>query len=68
MAFGRRNVEEIVMVETNVWECTSDECNCWVRDNFKSSESPQCPMCNSEMKQTVKMLQAVENHTKNLFN
>ncbi|WP_102345218.1 cold-shock protein [Bacillus sp. Marseille-P3661] len=67
MAFGRRNVEEVVTEETKVWECTSNECNCWVRDNFKSSEQPVCPICESEMSETTKMLQVVENHSKHNF-
>ncbi|MDF2902635.1 MAG: hypothetical protein K0S25_273 [Bacillus sp. (in: firmicutes)] len=64
MAFGRRIVEEIITVETKVWECASDNCNCWVRDNFKNKEIPKCPICNSEMVSTTKMLQAVDNHNK----
>jgi hypothetical protein len=64
MAFGRRIVEEIVTVETKVWECNSTECNCWVRDNFKASETPLCPVCNSEMSLTTKLLQALDNHNK----
>lgn len=64
MAFGRRIVEEIVTVETKVWECESDTCNCWVRDNFKATEIPKCPICSSGMIQTTKLLQAVDNHNK----
>lgn len=69
MAFGyRRNVEEIVTEETKVWECTSDDCNCWVRDNFKSTEEPVCPICSSEMAQATKSLQVVENNSRVHFN
>ncbi|HHY72611.1 MAG TPA: cold-shock protein [Bacillus bacterium] len=67
MAFGRRNIEEVVTEETKVWVCTSDECNCWVRDNFKSSDEPVCPLCNSEMTPSTKMLQVVENHSRHNF-
>ncbi|WP_458412158.1 cold-shock protein [Schinkia sp. CFF1] len=65
MAFGRRHVEEVVTEETKVWVCTSDGCNCWVRDNFKTSD--QCPICNSEMTPSTKMLQIVENHSRHQF-
>ena len=64
MAFGRRIVEEIVTVETKVWECNSPECKCWVRDNFKASETPLCPVCGSEMRLATKLLQALDNHNK----
>lgn len=64
MAFARRNEEEIVTRETKIWECISDECKGWIRDNFKSSETPRCPLCQSEMKENTKVLQVVENHSK----
>ncbi|WLR52701.1 cold-shock protein [Bacillus tianshenii] len=64
MAFGRRNDEEIKTAETKIWECKSDECNCWLRDDFKSEEIPTCPICKSEMESTTKVLQVVENTTK----
>ncbi|MDP4163521.1 MAG: cold-shock protein [Bacillota bacterium] len=67
MAFGRRNDEEVVKEETKVWECTSETCNCWIRDNFKSSEVPKCPICKSEMRQSTKELQAIVNHSKNFM-
>ncbi len=65
MAFGRRNEEEIVTAETKIWECKSDSCKGWIRDNFKSSETPACPLCNSEMEYTTKVLQVVNNYSKN---
>lgn len=61
MGFGRRNQEEIVTEETKIWECTSDSCKCWVRDNFKSSEVPTCPICNSEMRQNTRVLEVINN-------
>ncbi|WML47893.1 cold-shock protein [Neobacillus sp. PS3-34] len=67
MAFGRRNDEEIVKEETKVWECNSESCNCWVRDNFKSSEEPKCPICKSSMSPSTKELQVIVNHSKNFM-
>lgn len=61
MGFGRRNQEEVVKEETKVWVCKSDDCNCWVRDNFKSSETPTCPLCKSEMEATTKLLEVINN-------
>lgn len=63
MGFGRKNNEEVVTEEVKVWECSSDSCKCWLRDNFKSSETPKCPMCNSEMISTTRMLQVVNNNS-----
>ncbi|PLR78408.1 cold-shock protein [Bacillus sp. V3-13] len=61
MAFGRKKDIEVVTEETKIWECTSNGCNAWVRDNFKSSETPLCPICNSEMSQGTKLLQVIVN-------
>ncbi|WP_071459834.1 cold-shock protein [Bacillus massilinigeriensis] len=66
MAFGRRLPEEIVTAETKVWVCTSEDCNCWVRDNFKSSETPECPICHSQMANETRVLEVVNNHSLNL--
>ena len=59
--YNRKNVEPAVIEETKVWECTSDSCNCWVRDNFKSGDQPTCPLCKSEMQQATKELQVIHN-------
>ncbi|MET3695928.1 cold-inducible protein YdjO [Bacillus oleivorans] len=59
--FNRRNQEEVEKVETKVWVCTSDDCNCWVRDNFKSSEVPACPICESKMEQTTRVIEILHN-------
>ncbi len=63
MGFGRKNTEEIKTEEVKIWECTSETCNCWVRDNFKSGEKPLCPICKSEMKATTRELQVVNNNS-----
>lgn len=67
MAFGRKPPEEIVTAETKIWECTSENCNCWIRDNFKSTSIPTCPICKSEMEQKTKVLEVVNNHSQNLI-
>ncbi len=63
MAFGRKNQveEEIVTKDTKIWCCTAEDCKGWIRDNFKSSDSPLCPLCKSEMESQTKELQVLEN-------
>lgn len=61
MGFGRRNQEEVVTEETKIWVCKSDDCNCWLRDNFKSSEHPTCPICNGEMEESTRVLEVINN-------
>ncbi|WP_223701989.1 cold-shock protein [Sutcliffiella deserti] len=65
MAFGRREVEEVVTDETKIWECEAEDCNGWMRDNFKSSETPSCPLCKCGMKQSTKVIAVVNNHSQN---
>lgn len=64
MVFGRRQEEEIPTKETKIWECSSEGCKCWVRDNFKSGDTPTCPICSSEMVENTKVLSVIENHSK----
>ncbi|MDQ0270463.1 cold-inducible protein YdjO-related protein [Cytobacillus purgationiresistens] len=61
MGFGRKNMEEIKTEEIKVWECSSETCNAWIRDNFKST--PKCPICSSEMVENIKELQVVNNNS-----
>lgn len=56
MAFSRGPKEPIPEVETNVWSCTSNDCQGWMREAFSFQTEPQCPLCESEMKQEVRML------------
>lgn len=67
MAFSRRNEEEVKFEETKIWECKSEHCNCWIRDNFKSGDVPLCPICKSEMTLTTRHLQIVPNHSKHFL-
>ncbi|MDQ0155049.1 cold-shock protein [Robertmurraya andreesenii] len=61
MGFGRRNQEEVVTEETKIWVCKADNCNCWIRDNFKSSPNPTCPICHGEMEETTRVLEVINN-------
>ena len=47
--YRRNNMEEVVLEETKVWECASDACKGWIRDNFTSNDEHKCPLCGSEM-------------------
>ncbi|WP_079530055.1 cold-shock protein [Halobacillus hunanensis] len=63
MAFGKKNQAEIVEEETKIWVCKSDDCNCWMRDNFRTDEEAICPICGNEMEASSKVLQVVENNS-----
>lgn len=60
----QRKAAEVTVEETKVWVCTSDECNGWVRDNFRSekNETAVCPLCKSDMKEEKKELPVLTNN------
>ena len=59
--YRRKNMEEVVLEEIKVWECVSESCNGWIRDNFTNSDEHTCPLCGSGMKAGTRMLQAINN-------
>ncbi|MCP3030776.1 cold-shock protein [Halobacillus sp. A1] len=63
MAFGKKNQAEIVEEETKIWVCKSEDCNCWMRDNFRTEEEAICPICGSEMETESKVMQVVDNNS-----
>ncbi|MBN9652990.1 cold-shock protein [Halobacillus litoralis] len=63
MAFGKKNQAEIKEEDTKIWVCTSEDCNCWMRDNFRTNNNKKCPMCGSDMEEENKVLQVVENNS-----
>ncbi|MDX8360205.1 cold-inducible protein YdjO-related protein [Cytobacillus sp. Hm23] len=63
MVFGKKVIKEIETEETKIWVCSSELCNCWVRDNFRSKDQTTCPACNSEMEMAFKELEIVHNNS-----
>lgn len=56
MSFSRRPKEEVPEVDTNVWSCTSDDCQGWMRESYSFNDEPKCPLCQSSMSQEVRVL------------
>lgn len=56
MSFARGPKEPVPEVDTNVWSCTSDECQGWMRESYSLEEEPKCPLCDSEMVKEVRVL------------
>lgn len=54
--FGKRNEEVVPEVQTDIWSCTSDSCNVWMRKDFSFDAKPACPICGSLMEPAVKDL------------
>lgn len=60
MAFSRGPKEPLPEVETNVWSCTSESCQGWMRESFAFEKEPTCPLCKSAMSLEVKVLPELE--------
>lgn len=56
MSFARGPKEPVPEVDTNVWACTSEECQGWMRESYSFNVEPKCPLCESEMEQEVRVL------------
>ncbi|GIP32586.1 cold-shock protein [Paenibacillus sp. J2TS4] len=59
--YSRKTFEEIEQKETEVWSCTSPECNGWMRQDFSFTDIPACPLCQNTMEKEARMLPVVEN-------
>lgn len=60
VAFSRGQKEPLPEVETNVWSCTGDECQGWMRESFSFEKEPECPLCKAKMELEVRMLPGLE--------
>ncbi|MFC5450797.1 cold-shock protein [Paenibacillus aestuarii] len=61
MYFSKKTLEPVQEEETSIWSCSTEQCTCWMRDNFSFNESPVCPICNSTMVKDTRMLPALTN-------
>lgn len=56
MSFSRGPKEPVQEVETNVWSCTKEECQGWMRESFSFDDEPRCPLCQSEMAKEIRII------------
>ena len=45
MYYSKRNQEPPVQEETEIWECTVEECKGWMRKDFSYDNHQKCPLC-----------------------
>jgi len=60
----KKPIEELPQEETAIWQCVSDDCIGWMRDDFSFEEVPTCYLCSSPMVSATRMLPALVNTTK----
>ncbi len=51
-------------IPTEVWNCESQECKGWMRKNFSLENSPECPLCQSQMKAGIRMIPQLKKEIK----
>lgn len=56
MSFSRGPKEPVQEVETNVWSCTKEDCQGWMRESFSFEDEPKCPLCQSEMEKEIRVI------------
>ncbi|MFE7820254.1 cold-inducible protein YdjO-related protein [Priestia megaterium] len=49
MHYSKRNQEPPIQEETEIWECTVEECKGWMRKDFSYDSHQKCPLCKSQM-------------------
>jgi len=55
----KREKDAKPLFQTEVWECVSDDCPCWMRKGLTFEAHPKSPLCGSAMKPGVRMLPRV---------
>lgn len=60
MGFSRGPKEPVKEVDTTIWACTNDECKGWMRESYSFEKDPKCPLCQSSMKQEVRVLPEIK--------
>ncbi|GFR37548.1 hypothetical protein PRECH8_08440 [Insulibacter thermoxylanivorax] len=64
-ALFRKVEEPVPEAVTEIWACTNEDCNGWMRDNFTfAADNPACPLCQSYMVRDERVLPILTNYTK----
>lgn len=66
MAYRGKPIEDVPKEDTVIWSCTHEDCKGWIRDNFAFALVPICPICQSAMVRSVKMLPLIVNTNKDM--
>ncbi|MEF3304355.1 cold-shock protein [Paenibacillus sp. GYB003] len=57
----KKQIEEVPEQLTAIWQCTNDECNGWMREEFAFEAEPTCRQCASPMQRNSRMLPMLVN-------
>jgi hypothetical protein len=54
-------------VNTQVWECTNEDCNGWMRKDMALEDEPCCPICQEKMRKGTRKLPELKRRFKRRF-
>jgi len=57
----KKTFEELPEAMTQIWSCTREDCNGWMRANFSFEDEPDCPKCHSAMVSEMRSLPVLVN-------
>lgn len=60
--FNRKNQDdkpEVIMLDTEIYSCSHDECNGWMRKEF-ASDDLKCPLCGNDTNAEMRELPQIE--------
>ncbi|MEQ7051439.1 cold-shock protein [Paenibacillaceae sp. P-4] len=63
MYYAKKQPEPVPEEQTSIWQCSQDGCPCWMRENFTFDDTPICPICQSTMVESSRMLPTLTNNT-----
>jgi len=57
MYFSKKHqdIEEVIIENTSVFSCVSEDCNGWMRAQFTLNQN-SCPLCGGEMNEEIRQL------------
>ncbi|MBU8878376.1 cold-shock protein [Bacillus sp. FJAT-29790] len=56
---GQDDAPEVVMLDTEVYACSHDSCNGWMRKDFASADL-KCPLCGNDTNAEMRELPQIE--------
>lgn len=57
--YGKRNQEPLAQEQTEVWECTVEDCKGWMRKDFSYDNHQKCPLCGNYMEAGERLINKI---------
>ena len=54
-----RNQEPLAQEQTEIWECTVEDCKGWMRKDFSYDNHQKCPLCGHHMEAGERLINKI---------